>query len=352
MKDIWRCIRGGPLALLVVVLVLGVSIGPLADLLDRAQAASASPGMQQALLLRADELRQGMDQDGDADAGRDYKSCGECHLDYHAAWATGVHSIAYDRASFQAAWQEGGSDPECLTCHVTNFRPATGEYFAPNIQCEACHGLTPANHPPEPLRIDRSADMCGDCHDISFFQWERSAHAFTPDMGAVGCATCHNPHGQQIRLGDINTLCLNCHAQDVTSYVHLSHNEIEYEGVDVTCASCHMYQEFPDELHQLSDHTMYVGTVSCTDCHQQISLTGVSPLLVDLDTALAEERNQLRAEVQELETRLAATQARVSETRTADYVQLAQGIIIGLGVGIVLVWVLMRRGNDENIIEE
>ena len=69
-------------------------------------------------------------------------------------------------------------------------------------------------------------------------------------------------------------------------------------------------------------------------------------------TALAEERNQLRAEVQDLETRLAATQARVSETRTADYVQLAQGIIIGLGVGIVLVWVLMRRGNDENIIEE
>lgn len=286
------------------------------------------------------------------------ESCGECHVDYHAAWATGVHSIAYDRASFQDAWATEGNDPACLSCHTTDYRPATGEYIE-NIQCEACHGENPANHPPEPIVINTRAEICGDCHESTFDEWEHSLHAFTEDMGAIGCATCHNPHGQTIRFETTDALCLNCHQNNpentheyAESYVHITHNEIDYEGVEVTCASCHMYNREIDELHGLADHTMTVETVPCTDCHEAISLTGASPLLVDIDTALAEERDELRTQVGELETELAELQGSASEPQGTNFVQLTQGLIIGLGVGITLFWVLRRREDSNDDVTE
>jgi predicted CXXCH cytochrome family protein len=329
MKKLWHCLRGSPLYLLAAVVIVAVGIGPLGTVwsapVDQPRGEDPQP-------LPRDP---------------DYKSCGECHVDIHAAWASGVHAIAYDRPSFQQAWHDMNQERECLSCHVTGYQPATTRYWQENIQCEACHGLTPDNHPEEPFVLTRSADKCGDCHTLTFDEWEHSLHAFTPDMGAIGCATCHNPHGQQIRLdGDINQLCLNCHQADTTSYVHLTHNEVDIEGVDVTCASCHMYQREPDELHKLSDHTMYVGTVSCTDCHQEISLTGASPILIDVDAALAEERNILRMQVDELQTRLA--QLEEEESTGIDFIRLTQGLIIGLGLGITVLWVLMRRGNGES----
>lgn len=286
------------------------------------------------------------------------QSCGECHLDYHAAWHTGVHAIAYDRESFQEAWIAEDKDPECLACHTTEYQPATQTYLAENIQCEACHGQTPANHPPAPFVVSTDAETCGDCHTNTFYEWERSLHAFTADMGAIGCATCHNPHGQNIREPDdeavltaatsvIDAMCLNCHQDDTNTYVHLTHNEIAFEGVEVTCASCHMYQQEADELHKLADHTMYVGTISCTDCHQEISLTGASPILIDVDSALAEERNELLARVEELQNELSLTEE--EDTGNGDdYIRLTQGLIVGLGLGVSVLWVLMRRERAEN----
>ncbi|MBN1964822.1 MAG: hypothetical protein JW910_09255, partial [Anaerolineae bacterium] len=162
--------------------------------------------------------------------------------------------------------------------------------------------------------------------------------------------TCHNPHGQTLRLASSDALCLNCHESAPNTYVHLTHNEVSFESVEVTCASCHMYraQGLGDgtmddiEGHQIPDHTMTVETVPCTSCHEALSLTGEVPLLVDVDTALAEERDELRAQVSELQTALGEAQADVSESGT-NYVHLTQGLIIGLGVGITLTWILIRR---------
>lgn len=276
--------------------------------------------------------------------------CGDCHLDYLDAWSTGVHAIAYDRESFQEAWAETDNDPECLQCHTTQYEPANQTYLSENIHCEACHGQNPSDHPPATFEITADTSTCGDCHTATFDEWRHSQHAFTEDMGAVGCATCHNPHGQTIRFETVDELCLNCHKDNpentheyANSYVHLTHNEVDFEGVDVTCASCHMHGKEADEIHQLADHTMHVETAPCTDCHESISVLGTSPLIVDVDTALAEQRDELQARVVELEDELAITEA--EEPSGVNYVQLTQGLIVGLGFGITLVVVVMRRPN-------
>jgi hypothetical protein len=280
------------------------------------------------------------------------QSCGECHLDFRAAWSQGAHAVAYERESFQAAWAETDNDPACLECHVTLFEPATGDFLAENVQCEACHGLNPEDHPPAPVTVNTEARMCGSCHESTFAEWRLSLHAFNDDLGAIGCATCHNPHGQQTRF-ETNELCLNCHKNNpevthtyANSYVHLTHNEVSFEGVDVTCASCHMYKTPSDEIHNLSNHTMNVSTTPCADCHESISVLGTSPLIVPVDTALAEERDQLRNQLAEMEAELAAARAAEERPAGTDFVQLTQGLIIGLGIGATLFLVLRQRNTN------
>jgi hypothetical protein len=279
------------------------------------------------------------------------KSCGECHVDYHAAWASGVHAIAYDRESFQEAWAAENNNPECLKCHTTDFQPATGSYLAENIECEACHGLNPANHPPEPITVRTEAAICGDCHTATFDEWEHSLHAFSEDMGAIGCATCHNPHGQTIRLEGINNLCLNCHRNTpdhpdpyAETFIHVSHNEQKLEAIDLSCASCHMHLERVDELHGLPDHTMRVTTKPCTTCHESLVGEGTTNL-VAIDTALAQERDALLQQVSALETELDTFAEHQASSQGTNYIQLTQGLIAGLGIGLTLVFVLWRRGS-------
>lgn len=285
-------------------------------------------------------------------ADGEVQTCGECHLDYHAAWATGVHAIAYDRASFQDAWVAEDNDPACLSCHTTDYQPALGEYIE-NIQCEACHGHTPENHPPETFIVDTSADTCGDCHLSTFDEWEHSLHAFTDDMGTVGCATCHNPHGQTLRFDTVNGLCINCHKNNeenthpyAETYIHVTHNEVAFEGVEVTCASCHMFNNQMDELHQLANHTMETTTVPCVECHETVAELGLSELVGNVDVALAEERDALQIRVADLEATLAETET--EETGGTNFVQLTQGLIVGLGLGLTFLFVTRRRNTGES----
>lgn len=334
MQRLWHSVRGGPLALFVLTLLLVVTAGLLAG---QRPALAAPP-------------RQG--GEGEDHAGQ---SCGDCHLDFRAAWESGVHAIAFTRESFQASWNEHNQDSSCLDCHTTRYQPSVGEYMAENIVCEACHGLNPADHPPEQFVINRAPDACGNCHTHTFEEWRNSRHAFTPDMGTVGCATCHNPHGQTVRFENNDDLCLNCHESAPNTYVHLTHNEVDFEsvGVEVTCASCHMYRSqglgggTNDDVqgHRIPDHTMTVKTTPCTDCHEALSGTGDFTLLVDVDMALAQERDELRAQVNELE----ATVAEFAYTESCtDYARLTQGLIFGLGLGGTIIWVLLRRNGGSH----
>ncbi|NPV68276.1 MAG: hypothetical protein HPY64_14135 [Anaerolineae bacterium] len=324
MRHTWHRVQGGPLIIFSLTVLLVVLLGLLAG----------QP-------VRAEPPRQGGPEDHSG------QRCADCHLDYKDLWATGAHAIAYERESFQAAWAATNNNPDCLLCHTTNYQPHSGQYLQENVQCEACHGLTPADHPPADFVINRTPSACGNCHTVTFDEWRRSPHAFTEDMGTVACSTCHNPHGQNLRFDTTNQLCLNCHKSAPNTYVHLTHNEVDFANVEVTCGSCHMYRSRDDEQHRIPDHTMTVETVPCTECHEALSIQGNVPLLVDVDTALAEERDRLRVQVAELQAAL-EEKAETPATTGTNFVQLTQGLIVGLGLGLTLFWVLSRRENNNN----
>jgi hypothetical protein len=91
---------------------------------------------------------------------------------------------------------------------------------------------------------------------------------------------------------------------------------------------------------------MNVSTTPCADCHESISVLGTSPLIVPVDTALAEERDQLRNQLAEMEAELAAARAAEERPAGTDFVQLTQGLIIGLGIGATLFLVLRQRNTN------
>lgn len=265
------------------------------------------------------------------------EGCADCHEEIEMDWATGAHAVAYTKASFQAAWEAAKADPACLQCHTTNYEPPTGKYLAENVQCEACHGMTPADHPPETLVTRTDAGVCRDCHTATFAEFRQSMHAFPEEREALGCANCHDPHTQKLRVMTVDELCLGCHESAPKNYVHVKHRSMETGLFSLDCASCHMYNSQRDQVHELVDHKMLVDTVPCSNCHQEMAKTGEFSVLENVTAA--EERNELRTQVEELEVRLAAV-----PPAQAGVVELAQGGLIGLLLGVIGVAFVWRGG--------
>ena len=274
-------------------------------------------------------------------ASSEGKRCGDCHLDLHAAWSTGVHATAFTRESFQRAWTAELNNPACLNCHVTDFEPPTGRFAAENVQCEACHGPTPANHPEEDLVVRTDAGICRDCHVNAFNQWRQSQHAFTEEQGALACATCHEPHTQRLRLGSVDAQCLECHQEPIEGYTHEKHPGMVVAGLTISCASCHMPVHADDAYHRFTDHSLVVTTNQCNTCHESLARSGLFPPLERRNPVVVAERDRLRLQASRLEAQLATIPAEAPSP-----VQITQGLLLGLGIGIMGVWlVLRRRGN-------
>lgn len=263
--------------------------------------------------------------------------CADCHRGERRDWETGAHAIAFDKPSFQAAWEDTKNDPACLQCHTTNYEPPTGEFLAANVHCEACHGLSPDNHPPQRIVTRTDAGVCRDCHTATFAEYRFSMHAFPEEQEALGCANCHDPHTQKLRFDTVDALCLDCHQTAPRNYVHNQHRTMQTDLFTLNCSSCHMYNSQRDLVHQLADHKMTVDTVPCSTCHQEMAKTGEFSILENVTAA--EERNQLRTQAETLQTRL----EQITPAQ-AGIVELAQGGLIGLLVGVVGVALVWRGG--------
>lgn len=230
--------------------------------------------------------------------------CSDCH---NTLLADSAHLEAIARGNLEAA--------TCVDCH--------GAHQVPNTENQ-------------PTLV---AAVCGDCHTESFDEWAESPHA---NMGSLGCAVCHLPHGQQMRIADVTALCENCHQAPEEIYVHAKHLESDFE---VTCASCHMGLDPGVQLisdsHEPTDHRMVVRTVACNTCHEELETSGMWAELVGSDETLVIERDSLRQQVATLEEQLADTGS--SGNGGIDYIQLIQGLIVGLGLGAVVALILLPR---------
>ncbi len=248
--------------------------------------------------------------------------CAECHIDVVATWQTSIHAQAYHDENFQSAWQTQGENPECLACHTTGFVPFSGQFDQPGVSCAACHGETPANHPPEPVLVDPGVEVCATCHTTTFGEWQMSAHG----EQQLACTACHTPHDQHIRFETVEALCINCHDEARNDYAHITH-------VEQVCTDCHWYRNIDESEHILTGnllptgHDSFVETAACVDCHAQ---------LVE-DTALVAEATALpdmmeaELRIRELETEIRTIQAQ-NVNQAAIY--SLQGLLL---VGVVVV---------------
>jgi predicted CXXCH cytochrome family protein len=163
---------------------------------------------------------------------------------------------------FQAAWDEAGSPVECLSCHVTDYDPATGEYEGDGIACTTCHFGQSGPHPETPMPTDPSSRLCGSCHIDTYAEWQTSEHG----EGDMACVRCHNPHTATLKQGNMQDLCTTCHTDEGHFYTYTGHAQ---EGL--TCTDCHLRisGSAMGEGHGQRLHTFDVDLATCTQCHGQ-----------------------------------------------------------------------------------
>jgi predicted CXXCH cytochrome family protein len=161
------------------------------------------------------------------------------------------------------SWDREAFALRCAGCHTTAVDPKTHTFSASSLDCYACHGVVPQNHPNdislvwfstkhtrEPKQI---LSICGQCHlrggkskssglpypnnfvagddlfhdfqvdfakaDDSNLNWGdrhiyRNARDVVVNGGKDTCITCHNVHGDNARKHRLvltSEVCLDCH---------------------------------------------------------------------------------------------------------------------------------------------
>ena len=76
------------------------------------------------------------------------------------------------------------------------------------MNCTTCHNPANMNYltslSGEPISIDRSFEMCGQCHSTQYKDWKGGAHGksisgWRPPRIVKTCVSCHNPHDPGIK---------------------------------------------------------------------------------------------------------------------------------------------------------
>jgi deoxycytidylate deaminase len=237
--------------------------------------------------------------------------CASCHEDQVTELESGLHEEAILAGNHEAA--------VCTDCH-------------------SAHDVRPIVEEP-----DLIAGVCGDCHQTTLVEWQGSAHV---DIEPLGCVTCHSQHTQRLRVGNTpDELCVNCHKpEDVMPiFVHEQHLT---DTADVTCLDCHMYrgehadgQAIPISTGaRTTGHSMLMDATPCNTCHEELVDSGEWAALIE-DRPTVETPTEV-ALVPQTEVEAVAEAA-----TEVSYVQLLQGLILGLGFGVTFAAVFIARGN-------
>ncbi len=143
----------------------------------------------------------------------------------------------------------------CADCHEEIFNAMKGnvhmqlaEFEAPGFKkgCEGCHGPGSKHIDEEDPKyiitfgkenaFERS-DVCLKCHtDAETYHWDDSIHA-RRGIACTDCHDIHNPKGEYMLKKAENELCSSCH-RDIYAKFYLPNHHPLKEG-KIECASCH-----------------------------------------------------------------------------------------------------------------
>lgn len=184
-----------------------------------------------------------------------------------------------------AFYHKGEKKPyNCGRCHTTGFKNAgnqdglegiKGQWAAPGIQCEACHGpgekhAKTANK--AFIKIDRSAAACGQCHSRGKLDsipakkgfirhHEQYNELLASPHKSLTCVTCHDPHKRA--QFSIKAQCSSCHIQQQLAYA-----SSKMHAVGITCIDCHMpkaVKSATSKNHREGDIRSHLFTISPTE---------------------------------------------------------------------------------------
>ena len=156
-------------------------------------------------------------------------SCGTCHTTGYSAWPPDAHQD--DLPGMVGTFSEGG------------------------IHCEECHGpgsLHAANPHGVAMEIDRTSDLCGECHERGAQEsvnaskgfikhHEQYEELFQSKHITIDCVVCHDPHAGVVALRKAEegtpttrTSCENCHFDEAKYQASQVHPAV------AECIDCHM----------------------------------------------------------------------------------------------------------------
>jgi predicted CXXCH cytochrome family protein len=211
-------------------------------------------------------------------------SCGNCHVDFQAAWAATAHAGAW--ATLQGS---GHAEAFCTGCHAVSelgnaLDTAGGYNVVPdstyhNVQCENCHGpglthlesvaLGSVVRPFASIAVDTiGTNGCAGCHEGTHHpfveQWRESkhgyaGHAYLEEGGRAGCQDCHegrfaiaNNFGETadfVEKGDATTyqpiVCATCHDPHDATHEGQLRAPIDVPTRENLCVKCHSREGHP-----------------------------------------------------------------------------------------------------------
>jgi hypothetical protein len=186
--------------------------------------------------------------------------CSLCHASFTTAWEESSHAHAGVNPLFLEALEAVENPAQCMGCHVTGYDAASHTWTSDAITCQACHDTENTNHPMEPMAAERSAKLCGACHQETMFEWQISAHR----ESGLDCVGCHDPHATDLKKENEAMQCAACHRTRASNFAHSEHSQS-----GLTCTSCHLAElrSHAGEGHARLDHSFNVRLSTCNSCH-------------------------------------------------------------------------------------
>ena len=160
-------------------------------------------------------------------------------------------------------WDREAFGQRCAGCHATAVDPQTRAFSTASLDCYACHGVAPENHP----------------NDISLV-WFSKTHARDPKQIVSICGQCHLRAGKSKASGlpypDNFVAGDNLFEDFQVDFTpvddagvnpgdrHILRNarDVVVSGGDVTCVNCHKIHD-----HTSARHRLVLSGPICLDCH-------------------------------------------------------------------------------------
>lgn len=221
-------------------------------------------------------------------------SCGDCHQDQMAAFATNPHAHGKavkgvvpnavcetchgnGTAHIEAGGDKTkifkpvgllGSNKTCLACHdvaTDRISRHTGPHAnSTTVNCLTCHSIHSADaHSPHLLAKPQLA-LCDSCHSTQAASFRNKPFAHRLGRGGMECSSCHEPHGKGLgremlrvtRSGELP--CLSCHTEKREPFV-FQHGSVAL-GDCMTCHEAHGSSN-PKRLIRANVYQL------CLECH-------------------------------------------------------------------------------------